>query len=63
MDETGFRVRCGVIYWVITINIEKKLLLLDLDNKEFLTAYKSISSEGVEISLILILSGTLILEK
>ena len=63
MDETGFRVGCGVAHWVITMDVEKKLLLSDLDNREFLTACKSISDGGMKILPMLILSGALILEK
>ncbi len=59
----GFRVGCGVAHWVITMNAEKKLLLSDIDNREFLTACESISGGGVEIPPMLILSGALILEK
>ena len=49
MDETGFRVGCGVAHWVITMDAEKKLLLSDPDNREVLTACESISGGGVEI--------------
>ena len=63
MDETGFRIGCGVAHWVITMDAEKKLLLSDPDNREFLTACESISGGGVEIPPMLILSGALILEK
>lgn len=45
------------------MDIEKKLLLSDPDNRDFLTAYESISNRGVEILPMLILSGALILEK
>lgn len=63
MDETGFCIGYGAVYWVITINVEKKLLLSDPDNREFLTAYESISNGGVKIPPILILSSAFILEK
>lgn len=36
MDETWFRVGCGIAHWVITIDAEKKLLLSDQHNREFL---------------------------
>lgn len=43
--------------------MEKQLLLLDPDNREFITAYKSISNGEVEIPPMLILSVALTLEK
>ena len=63
MDETEFRVGCEIAYWVITIDVEKKQLLSDPDNREFLTAYESISDGGVKIPPMLILSGVVTLEK
>ena len=45
------------------MDVEKKLLLLDPNNREFLTVYKSISGGGIEIPPMLILSGALILKK
>ena len=45
------------------MDVEKKLLLSDPDNREFLTACESIRGGGVEIPPMLILSGALILEK
>ena len=59
----GFCVGCRVAHWVITMDIEKKLLLSDLDNKEFLTECENISGREIEIPPILILSSILILEK
>lgn len=63
IDETGFRVGGRVVYWFITMDKEKKLLLSDPDNREFLTACENISGGKVEIPPILILNGALILEK
>ncbi len=63
MNETKFRVGCGIAHWVITMDAEKKLLLSDSDNREFLTKYESISGRRVEIPPMLILNGALILEK
>ena len=63
MDETGFCVEYKVAYLVSTMDAEKKLLLSDPDNREFLTECESISVGGVEIPPMLILSGALILEK
>ncbi len=63
IDETGFCVEYEVAYLVSTMDAEKKLLLSDPDNREFLTECESISVGGVEIPPMLILSGALILEK
>lgn len=63
MDKTGVCIKCEVAYWVITMNVEKKLLLLDPDNKKFLTTCESVSDGRVKISLMLILSDALILKK
>lgn len=63
MDETWFRVGCGIAHWVITMDAEKKLLLSDQHNREFLTASESSSGGGVEIPPMLILSGAATLEK
>ena len=43
--------------------MKKQLFLLNLNNWQFLTICKSINSEKIKISLILILSNALILEK
>lgn len=45
------------------MNIKKKLLLSDLENREFLIIYKSISSREIKIPPVSILSNTLILKK
>ena len=63
MDETGFCVEYKVAYLVSTMDAEKKLLLSDPDNREFLTGCESISGGGVKIPPMLILSDALILEK
>lgn len=63
IDIMGFYIRYKIAYWGITINVEKELLLLDPNNREFFITCKSISKRGVEILLILILSGMLILKK
>ena len=63
MDETEFCFGYRVAHWVITMDAEKKLLLSDPDNREFLTECENISGGGVEIPPMLILSSALILEK
>ena len=63
MDETKFCIKYKIAYWVIIMDVEKKLLLLDLDNRRFFTVYESISNRKIEILPILIFSGTHILEK
>ena len=63
IDETGFRIGCGIAHWAITTDAEKKLLLLDPDNRKFLTSCQTISSGGMQIPPMLILSGELTPEK
>ena len=57
MDEIGFCGRCEVTYWVIAMDVEKKTLLSNPDNSEFLIVCKSISGGGIEILPMLILSS------
>lgn len=63
MDKTRFCIGYEVVHWVIIIDVKKKLLLSNSDNREILTVCKNMSSRGIEIPPILILSNVLILEK
>lgn len=63
MDKTEFCIKYEVAHYIITIDIEKKQLLSNPKNREFLTTYESIRNKEVEILLILILGNVLILEK
>ena len=63
MDETGFRAGCGRAHWIITLDPNKPLLLIDLENREYITSVESISGGGRTIPPMLILRGILILEK
>lgn len=54
IDEIRFDVNGRVVYWVIKIDLEKKLLLSDLENGELLTTFKSIGNREMKISPILI---------
>lgn len=53
----------GIAHKVIIIDVKKNLLLSDVENREFLTIYKSIGDKRVEISPMLILTVVLILKK
>ncbi len=46
MDETGFRAGCGRAHWVITLDIDKPMLLTDPDNRQYITSVESISGGG-----------------
>lgn len=55
MDKTRFRVGCSSTYWVIILNLEKPILSIDLDNREYITLVESINDRGKTILAILIL--------
>ena len=63
MDETGFRVGCGKAHWVITTDPNRPLLLMDSDNRDYLTSVECISGGYRDIPPMLILAGVNILEK
>ena len=63
MDETGFCIGCGKVYWVVTLDPDKPLLLTDPDNRKYLTSVETISGGGLSIPPMLILSAIVILEK
>ena len=43
IDETRFYIDCGRVYWVITLDLNKLLLLTNPDNWEYIILVKSIS--------------------
>ena len=63
MDETGFRIGCGKTHWVISTYAKKPLLLMDPDNRDYVTSIETISGGGRNIPSIVILAGVNILEK
>lgn len=63
MDETGFRIGCGIAYSVVTVDRKKLLRFVDLDNRDYMTSMKCISAGGWSISLFVILKGAYILYK
>lgn len=52
MDETGFRVGCGIAYCVITLQKSKKLYLRDSEVRNFVTLTECINSTGRSIPCI-----------
>ena len=46
MDETGFRIGCGVAYSVITIEAKKALILTDPSNRNYITSIECISARA-----------------
>ncbi len=63
MDETGFRIGCGKTHWVISTHAKKPPLLIDPDNRDYVTSIETISGGGRDIPPIVILAGVNILEK
>lgn len=51
------------MYWVITLNVDKLLLLTNLDNREYIISVKSIVGRRKTIPPMLILYKIYILEK
>ena len=43
MDGVGFCASCGRAHWVITFDSNKSMLLIDLDNREYIISVNSIS--------------------
>lgn len=63
MDKTRFCVGYSRAYWVIIFDPDKPLLLIYLNNQEYITSVKSISSKEKKILPMLILYKIYILEK
>ncbi|KAF6231822.1 hypothetical protein HO173_009905 [Letharia columbiana] len=38
MDETGFRIGCGIVHYVITLDKSKPLRFVDPDNRDYITS-------------------------
>ena len=63
MNETDFRIECERAQMIVTLNPNKPLRMTDSDNRTYLTSVESISSDGADISPMLIISGVHILHK
>ncbi len=46
MDKTGFRIGCGKAQKVITNDANKALVMLNPDNREYITSAESINGVG-----------------
>lgn len=63
MNETEFCVGYDKTRWLITINLNKPLPLINSDNQKYILLVKNISNKEKIISWILILYTTFILKK
>lgn len=63
MDETGFRIGCGKAHWVVTLHAQKSLLLMDPDNRKYISSVESISAGERDIPPMIILAGKQILKR
>ena len=63
MDETGFRIGCGRNHLVVTLSEEKRVLIVDPDNRDYMSAAECINGVGGSIPSFLILKGVNILHK
>ena len=63
MDETGFRIGCGIAHSVVTLDKSKPLRFVDPDNRDYITSMEAISARGRSIPLFVILKGAYILYK
>ena len=63
MDETGFRIGCGIAHWVITMHKIKQLRMTDPDNRSYVTSVECVSAGGFDIPSMIIMQGKHILNK
>ena len=63
MDETGFRVGCGVTHLVVTLSSHKRIMIADPDNRDYIASVECISGVGGSVPSFLILKGVNILHK
>jgi hypothetical protein len=63
MDETGFRIRCLHGRIVITHANTKAVYLADPDVRDWITTVETISAGGFTIPAMIILAGSIMLEK
>lgn len=63
MDESGFRVGCGIAHMVITRHHCKKLYMKDPECRDFVTSVECINPAGRVIPPLLILRGASVLDK
>ena len=63
MDETGFRIGCGIAHCVVTLDKSKPLRFVDPDNRDYITSVEAISAGGWSVPPFVILKGANILHK
>ena len=50
MDETGFRIGCGIAHSVVTLDKSKPLRFVDPDNRDYTTSVEAISAGGRSVT-------------
>ena len=63
MDETGFRIGCRKAQLVVTMDPNKPLRMIDLENRDYITSVEYIGSAGETIPPMLLISRVNILHK
>ena len=63
VNETGFRIGCGNSKLVVTMDINKPLLMIDLENRNYITSAECIGSASETIPPMFLISGVNILYK
>ena len=63
MDETGFRISCGIASCVVILNKTKSLRFVNSNNRDYVTSVECINIEGWVLPLFVILKGVYILYK
>ncbi len=61
--EINFKINCEITQVVVTLDINRLSKMIDLDNRNYITQVKCISSTLEIISLILLISDVNILHK
>ena len=63
MDETGFRIGCGIAHCVVTLDKSKPLRLVDPDNRDYVTSVECVCAADWSLPPFIILKGAHILHK
>lgn len=63
MNETDFRVECEVSHLMMTLSSHKRIVIIDSDNRDYITAVECINESDESISSFLILKGVNVLHK
>ena len=63
IDEIGFRISCGIAYYIVILDKSKPLRFIDPNNRNYITSIEAISTRERSIPLFVILKGAYILYK